>query len=177
MSAGEWMERTCPIAVAPDEFNLAISYEQTMTFPDFTNSISYSGTVVISVTGDNGDGTADVSGSNTFPVTGSGTAGDCTTESTGSMSFTFTGTLGTDAEGNQTLHLTQEPLLEYVTTTYCPDEDPFTNTFSGGESSQFILPVENGHTIDQTHTYGGMTQRIVYVLTYCNQGGHSGGVA
>lgn len=163
---GEMLDREIMIAVAPDQFNLQISYDQTMTQQDFTDTLSYSGTVVILVTQDNGDGTADVEGSETFPVTGSGTAGDCSTVTSGSVDFTITGTLITDSEGAQTLDLTQEVYFDYTKTTSCPDEPPFDNPFAGGDSSDYILPVENGYTIDRTDDFPGVTNHIVYVLTF-----------
>ncbi|MCG6910392.1 MAG: hypothetical protein LJE94_09760 [Deltaproteobacteria bacterium] len=49
-------------------------------------------------------------------------------------------------------------------TTYCPDQEPIINPFLvGGESSQFQIPAEGGHTIDQTFP-GDITSHIVYVL-------------
>lgn len=163
---GEMLDREIMIAVAPDQFNLQISYDQTMTQPDYSDTLSYGGTVVIEVTQDNGDGTADVAGSETFPVTGSGTAGDCSTVTSGSVDLTITGTLITDSEGTQTLDLTQEAYFDYTKTISCPDDPPFENPFAGGESSHYTLPVENGYTIDQTDNYPGVTNHIVYVLTF-----------
>jgi hypothetical protein len=159
------MERTVPIAIAADQFNLTITFEQTTSAYEIYDYFSYSGAVPIGVTNDNGDGTADVEGSNTFEVSGSGSVGDCTTTTEGAVTFTFTGTLVTDSEGKQTLQLIQSPNFSTTKTTNCPDDPPLVNPFlTGGETSSFEIPVENGYTIDQEIPAGPITSHITYIL-------------
>jgi hypothetical protein len=164
------MKQTAPIAVTAGQYNLSITYEQTMIEEDYSDYFTYSGTVPISVKNtDDISGTADVGGSATFEVSGSGTVRDCTTTTEGSVTFTFTGTLVTDDQGKQTLKLTQTPNFSTTKTAYCPDAPPFVNTFlSGGETSDFEIPAEDGYTFGTPYSYGGVTSNINYVLNVLN---------
>jgi hypothetical protein len=166
MGASEVMERILPIAVAPDEFNLQITFDQSQAHDDFSDSLSYSGSVSITISGDNGDGTAEVEGSGTFPVSGSGSADDCSITNAGTVSIGYTGTLITDSQGAQTLQLTQNTSFNYQKTISCPDDPPMIVPVAAGDSSEFTMPVENGHTIDKTYSSAGVSSHIVYVLTY-----------
>ncbi|MDA3898655.1 MAG: hypothetical protein PF482_21150 [Desulfobacteraceae bacterium] len=161
------IERETPIAVAAGQYNLSITFDQTMVADDFSDYFTYSGTVPISVKNtDNVSGTADVEGSSTFVVTGHGTVDDCTTVTEGTVTFTFTGKLVTDDQGAQTLQLSQTPDFNSIKTTYCPDDPPFVNTFlSGGETSDFEIPAEDGYTFGSPFSYGGVTNNISYVLS------------
>ena len=160
------MERTVPIAVGPGSFNLAITFNQTTSAGDFQDYWAYSGAVSLRTTSDNGDGTADIEGSNTFDIAGSGHADDCTTVTEGEVTYTYSGTLVTDDQGDQTLQLTQTVNFNSTKTTYCPDDPPFTNPFpTGSTTSDFEIPVENGHTIDQEIDAGAIITHIIYVLS------------
>ena len=160
------MERETPIAVTAGQYNLSITFEQTMMADDFFDVFTYSGTVPISVKStDDFSGTAEVEGSETFDVTGGGTVGDCTTVTEGTVTFTFTGTLVTDDQGKQTLNLTQSPDFSTIKTTYCPDQQPLVNThLSGGEDSEFEIPAEDGYAFGEPVSGGPITSSISYVL-------------
>lgn len=159
------MEKTVPIAVGADSFNLTITFDQTTSADSYQDYWTYRGTVSIRVTNDNGDGTADIEGSNSFDITGTGSAGDCTSITEGEVTYSYTGTLLTDSEGAQTLQLTQTVSFDSIKTTYCPDNPPIMNTFpAGSETSSFEIPVENGYTIDRTIPANGIITHITYVL-------------
>jgi hypothetical protein len=163
----ETMERELPIATAPDAFIWQISFDQTTAYDDYHETYSYSGSVSIAITEDHGDGSADVAGNNTFKVTGSGEAGDCTWTIQGTVLYDFTGTLVTDDQGNQTLNLTQTPNFSTTKTIYCPDDTIGPNPYlTGGETSSFTIPVENGHTIERTISVPPIVSNMVYILTF-----------
>jgi hypothetical protein len=172
---GEDIEGILTIATAPGSFNLAIFYTLTMSQQDpyINETVGYSGIVVLTRQGDNGDGTSNVSGSGKFPISGGGEYEynedeNCTTEYTGEASFTFTGTLVTDSEGKQTLHLTQTTSCsESIKTITCPDTSPVTNPgLVLGGTAEFIFPVTNGYTVEQPFAYGPMTSLMTYILTF-----------
>lgn len=161
------MEREWPIATASDQYALQITFSQTTSITDYYDTYSYSGSVAIEMVSDNGDGSANVAGSNTFEVNGSGAAGDCTTTLEGSVTFNFSGTLTVNDSGEKKLNLTQTPDFSTSKTIYCPDDTlgpfPF---LTGGETSNFSIPVENGHTIEQTISVAPITSHITYILTF-----------
>jgi hypothetical protein len=137
---------------------------------NFLDSFSYGGTVPIHVTStDSVSGIVSVEGSATFDVDGGGAAGDCTSITEGTVTFTFTGTLVTDAQEKQTLNLTQTPDFSTIKTTYCPDEPPLVNTFlSGGETSEFSIPAEDGYSFGEPKSFPGGSSNISYVLNVLN---------
>jgi hypothetical protein len=160
------VDTTVQIHVGPGDFVLAISFAQTTSAEDYYDNYSYSGSVTLA-TSDNGGGSPCVGGTGTFPVTGSGAAGDCTTTIGGTVTFSITGTVEAPASGPEELHLTVSPDFTTTKTITCPDDPPLTFAFlTGGESYELVVPVENGHTIDETITEGPITNHMVYVLTF-----------
>ena len=157
------MTKTVPLSVVSPDYNLSIFFEQTTSVEDIYDYYSYSGAVPISITGDNGDGTASVAGSATMEVSGNGTTDECTTVTEGSVTFTFSGTLASDDNGGQTLDLTQSPNFTTTKTASCPDGVIVNDFLTGGEPSQFQIPAEDGHTIEKTFS-GPITSYIRYVL-------------
>jgi hypothetical protein len=161
------MQTTVPIAVGEDNFSLAVTFSQTTSADDYTDYWAYNGSVSINVTSDNDDGTKNVQGSNAFIIEGSGSIDpDCTSTTQGTATYTLTGTLVTDNQGDQILNLTQTVDYNSIKTTSCPDMAPILNNFPDGTAtSSFELPVEDGHTIDETIEAHPITTRITYVLS------------
>ncbi len=158
------VDATVPIHVGPGDFALAISFEQTTSANDYYDNYSYSGSVALET---NPGGSSSVNGTATFPVSGSGAAGDCTTTIAGTVTFAISGAVERPAGGPEELHLTVSPAFTTTKTILCPDDPPLTFPFlSGGEPYPLELPVENGHTIDETITEGPITNHMVYVLTF-----------
>ncbi|MBN1962163.1 MAG: hypothetical protein JW841_14580 [Deltaproteobacteria bacterium] len=160
-------KRTQPITVSESEYVLSISFDQFTTEINFYDTYSYSGSVALETVGSENN----LAGSNTFAVTGVGAGGnegdECSMTIQGSVTFSITGTVESLGDDKKQLKLHVSPNFNTTKTLICPDYPAVTFDFlKGGEAYDMIIPVENGHTIDNTNTTGPITSHMVYVLTY-----------
>ncbi len=174
MDSGEMLDRELMIAATPDQFNLAISFTQTISESDprIYKVYSYGGSVTLTVGEDNGDGSANIDGSSEFEISGGGTHEydedeDCTIDVSGKVTFTYSGTIRTDSVGTQKLYLTQTTSSECTEEETCPDGNVHYNECLILDGSvDFELPVENGYKIEQGTGGGPISNEINYTLTF-----------